>query len=187
MRRPLASHKLRLRFSHVVVIAIATGAALPAYSFAGSGGVPPPGPPPPTVHGHKAKIVNGLAVAPSSAPKQIKRVIAAANRIAKGHAYCLGGGHKNWESDCYDCSGAVSYALHGGGLIDYPEVSGDLAKWGVAGEGKWITVYANKGHTFMMIAGRRFDTADTLGGGPGWALDMGAWESSQKYKIRQPA
>ncbi len=136
--------------------------------------------------GAKAKLVNGVAVAPSSAPKRVKAVIAAANKIATGHGYCLGGGHQSWHSRCYDCSGAVSFALHAGDYLDYPMVSGDLAKWGVRGEGRWITVYANKGHVFMMVAGRRFDTADTLGNGPGWAEDMGDWEASQHYAVRSP-
>jgi hypothetical protein len=174
-----------LRLAGAAVLAIA--AMAPAAALAGGGGVPPVRhPKPPPNNGAKAKIVDGQAIPPKSAPQRIKDVIAAANKIAKGHDYCMGGGHQSWRSRCYDCSGAVSYALHAGGYLDYPMVSGDLAKWGVKGEGRWITVYANKKHVFMMVAGRRFDTADTLGNGPGWADDMGAWESSQHYAIRQP-
>ncbi len=173
-----------LRLAAIAVLALA--ALAPVRALAG-GGVPPVNPPPrPPNHGAKAKLVDGQAVAPASAPGRVKDVIAAANKIAKGHPYCLGGGHQSWRSRCYDCSGAVSFALHAGDYLHYPEVSGDLAKWGARGVGKWITVYANKNHVFMMVAGRRFDTADTLGNGPGWAADMGAWESSQHYKARNP-
>jgi hypothetical protein len=169
-----------------VIAALALAAVAPVRAAAG-GGVPPVTPPPPPPnHGAKAKLVDGRAIAPASAPRRVKDVITAANKIAKGHPYCLGGGHQSWRSRCYDCSGAVSFALHGGGFLDYPEVSGDLAKWGVRGVGRWITVYANKKHVFMMVAGRRFDTADTLGNGPGWASDMGDWESGQHYAIRKP-
>jgi hypothetical protein len=181
------AHRGLLTVRLAAALVFAAAALVPASALAG-GGVPPVNPPPPPAnHGGKAKIVDGLAVAPKSAPKRVKAVIAAANSIAKGHGYCMGGGHKNWSSRCYDCSGAISFALHAGGYLDYPEVSGDLAKWGVKGEGRWISVHANRQHVFMMVAGRRFDTADTLGNGPGWADDIGAWESSQHYAVRQPA
>ncbi len=180
---------MRHRFStlRLGLAAVLTLAALAPPAALAGGGVPPViTKPPPSPRGGKAKLVDGQAVAPLSAPGRVKDVIAAANKIAKGHGYCLGGGHQSWRSRCYDCSGAVSFALHAGDYLDYPQVSGDLAKWGVTGEGRWITVYANRKHVFMMIAGRRFDTADTLGNGPGWAEDMGDWESSQRYAIRQP-
>jgi hypothetical protein len=174
------------RLRAAIAAALTVAALAPPAALAG-GGVPPVAPPPqPSGHAGKAKLVDGKAVAPRSAPRRVKRVIAAANRIAKGHGYCMGGGHQSWRSRCYDCSGAVSYALHAGGYLDYPMVSGDLAKWGARGKGHWISVYANKAHVFMMVAGRRFDTADTTGNGPGWAQDMGDWESSQHYAVRQP-
>lgn len=169
-----------------LAIVVLAAAIFPSPALAGSGGTGLPPPPPPTVHGGKAKLEGGLAVAPKHAPQRIKDAIAAANAISRAHPYCLGGGHKAWASSCYDCSGAVSFALHGGGMLDSPLVSGDLARWGAAGKGRWVTVYANKRHTFMMIAGLRFDTADTAGGGPGWAGSMGAYEASQHYAIRQP-
>jgi hypothetical protein len=163
---------------------LAAVALAPSGAEAGSGGTTVPPPPPP--HGSRAKIVDGLAVAPNDAPGRVVKAIDAANRIAKGHPYCWGGGHQAWKSNCYDCSGAVSYALHGAGLLETPMASGDLMSWGRPGRGAWISVYANEHHTFMTIAGLRFDTADTLGGGPGWAKDMGTYEKPKAFSVRQP-
>ena len=100
------------------------------------------------------------------------RVIDAANRIAKHKDYCYGGGHASFKSSCYDCSGSVSYALHGGRLLSRPMDSSGLARWGHGNRGKWITVYANAGHAFMKVAGLRFDTSMTAGEGPGWSKHM---------------
>jgi hypothetical protein len=136
-----------------------------------------------TVSGSKAKLRHGYAIAPRSAPWRVKKVIAAANKIAKGHGYCSGGGYATWKSPCYDCSSAVSFALHGGRLISRPMPPTSLRRWGRGGRGKWISVYANSGHAFMKVAGLRFDTADTRGAGPGWAKGMG-WERSQSYAVR---
>jgi hypothetical protein len=99
----------------------------------------------------------------------VKAAIAAANRIA-GRPYVWGGGHTSWLDRGYDCSGAVGYALHGGGLLDTTMVSGQLESWGLAGVGRWITVYANQDHVYMTIAGLRFDTRDDPPGvsGPRW-------------------
>ena len=105
----------------------------------------------------KATVVNGKAIAPSNAPKKVKQIIAAANRIVD-KPYKWGGGHGSWEDDGYDCSGSVSYALHGAGLLSSPETSGSLEHWGSSGEGGWVTVYANSSHVFMVVAGLRFDT-----------------------------
>jgi hypothetical protein len=135
------------------------------------------------VKGSKAKLVHGKAIAPRSAPGRVKDVIDAANKIAKGHGYCNGGGYDNWKSPCYDCSSAVSFALHGGNLINRAKPPTSLMRWGRSGHGKWITVYANSGHAFMKIAGLRFDTADTKGAGPGWARGMG-WERTQSQVSR---
>jgi hypothetical protein len=136
-----------------------------------------------TVKGHKARLVHGKAIAPRSAPRRVKRVIDAANEIAKGHGYCSGGGYDKWKSPCYDCSSAVSYALHGGDLIHRALPPSGLMRWGKKRRGEWITVYANSGHAFMKVAGLRFDTADTKGAGPGWARGMG-WERTQSYVKR---
>jgi cell wall-associated NlpC family hydrolase len=116
-----------------------------------------------------ATLVDGRAIAPPQAPALVKRVIAAANRI-DGRPYAWGGGHAGWEARGYDCSGAVGYALHGGGLLETTMVSGQLADWGESGIGRWLTVYANRDHVFMVVAGLRFDTRDAPPGvtGPRW-------------------
>jgi hypothetical protein len=133
--------------------------------------------------GKQAKIRNGLAVAPDCAPSRIKDVIDKANKIAKGHDYCMGGGHGDWKSPCYDCSGSVSYALHGGNFVKSPMDSSGFMHWAKSGKGDWFTVYSNSSHVWLKIAGLRFDTADTKGKGPGWADNMG-WEKSQSYHKR---
>jgi peptidoglycan hydrolase-like protein with peptidoglycan-binding domain len=105
----------------------------------------------------KATLIDGLAVAPSNAPAAIKGVIAAANQIAT-KPYIYGGGHGSWNDSGYDCSGSVSYALHGGGLLNTQDDSSDLESYGSAGAGRWITIWANSGHTYMYVAGLRYDT-----------------------------
>ncbi len=129
-------------------------------------------------------VTETRAVAPSSAPPQVRAVIAAANRIDH-RPYVWGGGHLRWWTRGYDCSGAVSYALHGGGLLDTPLVSGELEYWGDPGPGRWITVYANSHHTFMDIAGLRFDTRDPPPGesGPRWHEWMA---DASKFVVRHP-
>jgi hypothetical protein len=179
-RAPTADRSRRGRLALASLLATAAGLALASPAVAGSGGT---GIDPPPVPGAKAKLVNGLAVAPKQAPQRVVDVIEAANSIAKGHPYCLGGGHAKFQSQCYDCSGSVSYALHGGGLLNYPKASSGFYQWGRRGKGSWITVYANGGHAFMTIAGLRFDTSDTPGQGPGWAKTMG-YESPRSYQIR---
>lgn len=111
-----------------------------------------------TTPGSNAQLVNGQAVAPSGAPQAVKDAIAAANRIAT-KPYVYGGGHGSFDDSGYDCSGSVSYALHGGGLLSSPEDSTELESYGSGGSGQWITLYANSGHVFMKIAGLYFDTA----------------------------
>jgi hypothetical protein len=113
-------------------------------------------------------LVDGEAVAPADAPLVVKAVIEAANQI-NDKPYIWGGGHGSFEDDGYDCSGAVSYALHGGGLLSSPLDSGGLTSWGESGAGNWITVYANYGHVYMVVAGLRFDTSMTGGNGPRWS------------------
>ena len=118
-----------------------------------------------------AELVEGQAVAPANAPAAVQAAIAAANRI-DNRPYVWGGGHLAWASRGYDCSGAVSYVLHAAGLLDQTMVSGQLAAWGEGGTGRWITVYANAEHVYMVIAGLRFDTRDDLPGisGPRWHM-----------------
>jgi len=126
-----------------------------------------------------AQLVDGRAIAPAGAPAAVKRTIAAANHI-DGRPYVWGGGHLSWLSRGYDCSGAVGYALHGAGLLEVTMVSGQLASWGEGGVGRWITVYANDDHVFMVVAGLRFDTRDAPAGvsGPRWhraSVDAGGF------------
>jgi hypothetical protein len=110
----------------------------------------------------------GLASAPQSAPPAVKAAIAAANSISKT-PYIWGGGHGSWYSYGYDCSGAVSFALYGGGLLDTPLTSGALESYGEPGPGRWITIYASPTHTYAVIAGLRWDTVgDAEGTGPRW-------------------
>jgi hypothetical protein len=117
-----------------------------------------------------AILLTGVALAPPDAPEPVQGAINAANTIV-GRPYVWGGGHASFYDNSYDCSGAVSFALFGGGLIPRPLTSGDLMHWGAPGPGKWITVYANPGHTFVEIAGLRFDTVgDEQGTGPRWHL-----------------
>jgi cell wall-associated NlpC family hydrolase len=106
----------------------------------------------------KATIINGKAYPPVDAPEQVKEAIWAANEIV-GLPYKYGGGHARVKDSGYDCSGTVSYALHGGGLLDTPLDSSSFMSWGAAGTGSWITVYTNPGHAFVVIAGLRLDTS----------------------------
>lgn len=124
----------------------------------------------------RGKIVAGLAVPPVGAPPEVVNVINAANQIVK-MPYRYGGGHKSFIDSAYDCSGSVSFALHGANLITAPLDSSAFMKWGLPGKGKWITVYTNPGHAFAMVAGLRFDTGwrnrnvpgTFPGSGPRWA------------------
>ncbi len=115
-----------------------------------------------------AILLNGIALAPPSAPEAIKAAITAANTIV-GRPYVWGGGHASWYSRGYDCSGAVSYALGAGGFLATPLNSSRLESWGEPGQGRWLTVYANAGHAYAVIAGLRWDTVgDARGTGPRW-------------------
>jgi membrane-bound lytic murein transglycosylase B len=118
--------------------------------------------------GASAVLVGDQASAPSSAPPAVKAAIAAANSIS-ATPYVWGGGHASWYSYGYDCSGAVSFALYGAGLLDTPLTSGSLESYGEPGPGKWITIYASPTHTYAEIAGLRWDTVgDAEGTGPRW-------------------
>jgi len=110
-------------------------------------------------HGKAMLLSNGQAIAPDDAPPQVKAIIEAGNKIAT-LPYVYGGGHNaKFSGRGYDCSGSVSYALHGGGLLDAPLDSSSFMSWGDKGEGNWITIYTNPGHAFMVVAGLRFDTS----------------------------
>jgi cell wall-associated NlpC family hydrolase len=134
----------------------------------------------------KAMLVNGVAVPPVNAPPAVKKVIAAANKI-RTKPYVWGGGHGRWWDRGYDCSGAVSFALHGGGFLTSPLPSGPMEGWGSAGRGRWITVYANGGHAYAVIAGLRWDTAgNTSGTGPRWHKSLRA-AATGPFAARHPA
>jgi hypothetical protein len=140
----------------------------------------------PVVKGSVAKLgTNGAAYAPSKAPTAVKRAIWAANQL-KRKPYKWGGGHGAWKDSGYDCSGSTSYILHAAGLLGSPMVSGTFARWGKAGAGHWISIYANSGHVWMVIAGMRFDTSPYGSGpsGPRWRL---AGRPTSGFKLRHPA
>ena len=133
--------------------------------------------------GSSSILLTGVALAPPDAPEAVQGAINNANQIV-GRPYVWGGGHGSFYDDSYDCSGAVSFALFGGGLIPRPLTSGELMGWGAPGPGKWITVYANPGHTFVEIAGLRFDTVGAeQGTGPRWHL---ATVSTDGFVARHP-
>src|SRR5439155_8840105 len=113
----------------------------------------------------------------------IARVIAAGDEIA-GRPYVYGGGHGSFTSAGYDCSGSVSYALHGGGLLSSPEDSTALESYGSSGPGRHITIYANSQHAFMVVDGRRFDTISRESSGTRWSSSM---SSTSGYVVRHPA
>jgi cell wall-associated NlpC family hydrolase len=118
--------------------------------------------------GRRARVLpDGTAVAPENAPDIVKRVILAANEIAK-FPYKWGGGHGAWRDNGYDCSGSVSFALAGAGLLDSPLTSGGFLDYGATGPGRWITIYTNYGHVFMVVAGLRFDTSGQGRAGTRW-------------------
>jgi cell wall-associated NlpC family hydrolase len=118
--------------------------------------------------GRDSILLSGIALAPPKAPERIQAVISGANEIV-GRPYIWGGGHASWYSRGYDCSGAVSYALAAGGFLQAPLDSSNLELWGEPGPGRWLTVYANPGHAYAVVAGLRWDTVgDASGTGPRW-------------------
>jgi septal ring factor EnvC (AmiA/AmiB activator) len=139
--------------------------------------------PAPLNPGQEAELITeSEASAPASAPQAVKDVVSAANSIATT-PYIWGGGHGSFESSGYDCSGSVSFALHGASLLESPLDSTGLETWGEPGPGRWITVYANSGHAWMVVAGISFDTSG--GAGPRW---HDPWATSPEgFIARHPA
>ncbi|MGI8802815.1 MAG: hypothetical protein ACR2KV_11675 [Solirubrobacteraceae bacterium] len=141
-----------------------------------------------TVPGTVAKILpSGYAAAPAGAPVAVQAAIFAANQIV-GRPYVYGGGHQSFVSAGYDCSGTVSFALHGANLLATPMDSSEFMRWGVRGPGLWITLYSNPGHVYMTIAGIRLDTS-TAGdpsrlSGPRWRPLL---RSSRGFRVRSLA
>jgi cell wall-associated NlpC family hydrolase len=154
----------------------------------GAGCEPAPNPGLRTAANCGATLVEGEAVPPPDAPPVVKRVIAAANEI-DDTPYIWGGGHASFIAKGYDCSGAVSYALHGANLLATTEVSGQLAHYGEPGPGRWITIYANAEHVFMVVAGLRFDTRNNIENvsGPRWKMAAPEAQILPKFAVRHPA
>jgi len=138
------------------------------------------------VPGSTARYVGGLAAAPMSAPAAVQEIIWAGNQII-GLPYIYGGGHESFSSPGYDCSGSVSYALHGASLLATPEDSSELEAWGSHGVGRWVTIFSNPGHAYMTVAGLRLDTsaADDPSNqqGPRWRPLRA---SNGGYSVRHP-
>jgi hypothetical protein len=134
----------------------------------------------------KARLLdNGMLIPPKAAPTRIKQAIAYANQI-RNKPYIYGGGHRSFWDKGYDCSGSVSFALLGGEFLESPMPSGPLMRWGLSGEGRWVSVYANAGHTYAVIAGFRWDTSGNTDGrtGPSWHEDL---RDNIGYTVRHPA
>jgi hypothetical protein len=140
-----------------------------------------------TVHGDVAKILSdGLAAAPAGAPPAVQQAIWAGNQLI-GLPYVYGGGHGSFSSSGYDCSGTVSFALHGAALLSAPMDSAQFFAWGRPGNGRWVTVYTSAGHAFVEIAGIRLDTStagDPAGlSGPRWRPLL---DATSGYVARHP-
>lgn len=162
---------VRSSLSRDIVVAGIVAGALAVSAAPAAAQTPAPVPTPTT--GVATLQPDGSALAPADAPPQVRKAINAGNKI-RTKPYLWGGGHRSFKAKGYDCSGAVSYLLHAAGLLKRPLASGPLAtSWGSAGVGQWITVYANKGHTYIVVAGLRYDTSAVgepvnNGSGPRW-------------------
>jgi cell wall-associated NlpC family hydrolase len=125
----------------------------------------------------------GNVQVPDGVPSAVSAIFAGGNAIAR-FPYVYGGGHASFVDTAYDCSASVSYALAAAGLLDRPLTSGQLARWGAPGPGRWVTIYANAGHTFMYVAGLRFDTSGRAGAfGSRWQT---APRSLAGFTVRHP-
>jgi cell wall-associated NlpC family hydrolase len=133
--------------------------------------------------GERALLMrDGTASPPIVAPAAVQEVIHAGNMISRS-PYKWGGGHGRWLDDGYDCSGSVSFALFAGGLLGSPLTSGGLMRWGRPGPGRWITIYANPGHVYMVVAGLRFDTSGRTRLGSRWQHEM---RGGGGFSVRHP-
>ena len=146
-----------------------------------------------TADGAATIASNGELQLPAGAPAAVQKIVAAANSIIDT-SYEWGGGHASFQSNGYDCSGSVSFALHGGGLLSSPEDSTGLESYGQPGKGTWVTVYSDPSHAFLVVDGRAFDTANyggpniPSGSGPRWRLDpTGNFQDGGDYVARHPA
>jgi cell wall-associated NlpC family hydrolase len=128
----------------------------------------------------------GLAIAPVDAPAVVQNVIDAGNQIAH-LPYRFGGGHGTFEDNAYDCSGSLSFVFAASGLLNTTVTSGQLMSWGKPGPGKWITVFAAPGHTFMYVAGLRFDTVALAETGSRWSNRSANEPDLKSFVVRHPA
>jgi hypothetical protein len=168
---------MSLKFVVYASIFAALTAIVPAAEFPNAG---------PTVVGSTARLQGKLAAAPQNAPLTVKKAIWAANQL-HSKAYRYGGGHKSFQDSAYDCSGTISYALGGAGVIQTPMSSSEFRNFGQKGPGKWITIYARNGHTFAVFAGLRLDTTPYVTGrekwAPGWQL---TYRAPRGFEARHP-
>ncbi len=135
---------------------------------------------------NQATLTSNLyAIAPVNAPAAVQEVIAAGNQISH-LPYIWGGGHMTYEDSGYDCSGSLSYVLAAAGLLNRTMTSGELMSWGDPGPGKWITVYATAGHTFMYVAGLRFDTVALAETGSRWSNRSADEPDLRSFVARHP-
>jgi len=128
---------------------------------------------------------DGLAVAPIGAPPAVQELIQAGNQIAR-LPYRYGGGHVTYEDTAYDCSGSISFVFEAAHLLNVSVASGQLMNWGAAGPGKWVTVFANAGHTFMYVAGLRFDTVALAETGSRWSNRTATEPDLRTFAVRHP-
>jgi len=178
---PVTAKSSRLTYKGPVYEKTATGAIVPYVPPAAAGqlgsttgaavAATSEGKPELLVPGSLARYVYGLAAAPESAPAAIQEIVWAGNQLI-GLPYIYGGGHASFISPGYDCSGTVSFALHGADLLAAPEDSSEFMGWGSAGVGRWVTIFSNPGHAYMTVAGLRLDTSaaddPTNEQGPRW-------------------
>jgi hypothetical protein len=135
------------------------------------------------IPGSTATLENEYAMSPQSAPFFVQVAIDAGNQLV-GKPYRYGGGHRTFDDDAYDCSGAVSYVLHSIGRMNTPTPSEKLRDYGEGGPGRWITIYASSGHSFLVVAGLRFDTGYGTGEqGPHWLTRS---RPADKFVMRHP-
>jgi hypothetical protein len=166
-----ASRNRRGRFILLAIAAVLTGCvSTPPYVYH-------------YIPGRTATVENGHAVAPPAAPFFVQVAIDAGNEIV-GKPYRYGGGHHTFEDGAYDCSGAVSYVLHSIGRMHTPTPSDELRRYGEEGPGRWITIYASSGHSFLVVAGLRFDTGYGTGAnGPHWLTRS---RPADRFVLRHP-
>jgi hypothetical protein len=178
------THRFKLGIAVVAVLALLTFTPGIASANCGGGGLSPAETDICTPTAKARLLDNGMLIPPKSAPTRVKAVVAAANKI-RTKPYIWGGGHARWWDAGYDCSGSVSYALHGGKFLESPLPSGPMENWGLEGAGRWITVYTNSGHAYAEIAGYRWDTSGDSGEtGPRWHEDL---RDNVGFVARHPA